>query len=254
MGIILPMNFDWHNTLMLIVALFSVAMLYSSVGHGGASGYLMVFALAGMAPASMRPTALAMNLGVTLLATIAFFRAGAFRWHLLWPFLVASIPFAWLGGTIQLKDSLFGLLLGISLLAAASRLVLAVFVKEGQTRKVPLPVALLCGAIIGLISGLIGVGGGIFLTPLLILFRWADARSAAAVTAPFIFLNSVAGLFGMGSRHAVNLHPGLCWFLLAALAGGWIGACWGGRTAAPRALRGLLAFVLMVAAMKLLFA
>jgi uncharacterized membrane protein YfcA len=240
------MTTDW---LYLLAPLFFVAALYGAVGHGGASGYLAVMALASVAPAVMKPTALTLNLAVSLIGTVLFFRAGHFAWRLFWPFAVTSIPFAFLGGRLDIPTHVFKLLLAVALGFAALRLLLPA-PKADDIRPAPLPLVLFFGALMGLASGLIGVGGGIFLTPLLLLMRWSHTKTAAAVSAPFIFVNSAAGLAG----HSASLHhlPS-AWALLAlvVIAGGGIGAFWGSRNARLAQLRPILAAVLGIASLKL---
>ncbi len=237
---------DW---LYLLIPLFLVAALYGTVGHGGASGYLAVMALASVAPAVMKPTALTLNLAVSLIGTVLFFRAGHFAWRLFWPFAVTSIPFAFLGGRLDVPTHVFKLLLAFALGFAALRLLLPA-PKNEELRPAPIIWVLVAGALMGVLSGLIGVGGGIFLTPLLLLMRWADTKTAAAVSAPFIFVNSAAGLAG----HAASLdHLPSTWPWLAAVvvAGGFIGARWGAGSARATQLRPALALVLAVACVKL---
>lgn len=229
---------------------FLVASLYASVGHGGASGYLAVMVLMGIASEVMRPTALTLNLTVSLAGTILFFRAGHFAWNRFWPFAVVSIPFAYIGGSMAVSPQIFNVLLAIALAVAAGRLVFTS--AEAPTLRQPgIPTIVLTGASIGWVSGLIGVGGGIFLTPLLLFFRWADPRTAAAVSAPFIFVNSAAGLFG--HRELIHHLPAF-WPILAitVLTGGIIGARWGSRAARMPQIKIVLALVLTVALGKLL--
>lgn len=237
---------DW---LALLVPFALIAALYASVGHGGASGYLAVMALAGVAPVVMKPTALVLNLVVSLLGTILFFRAGHFAWRLFWPFAIVSIPFAFLGGRLDMPPGVFRALVALALGFAAARL-LWPSNAVSATRSPPVLAVIIAGASIGLVSGLIGVGGGIFLTPLLLVCRWADVKTAAAVSAPFIFVNSAAGLAG----HAASLHAlPTVWPLLAAavVAGGLVGGRWGSRVARAAHLRPALALVLAIAAAKL---
>lgn len=237
---------DWAY---LVLPLFVVAVLYGAVGHGGASGYLAVMALAGIVPAVMKPTALTLNLAVSIIGTVLFFRAGHFAWRLFWPFAVTSVPFAFLGGRLDLPTHVFKLLLALALAFAALRLLLP-SPKSTDLRAAPFVWLLIAGAIIGLVSGLIGVGGGIFLTPLILLARWSDTKTAAAVSAPFIFVNSAAGLAG----HSSSLHNlPTAWPLLAlaVVIGGFIGARWGSINARASQLRPALAIVLGIASLKL---
>lgn len=234
---------------LLPAALFLVAALYAAVGHGGASGYLAVMALAGFTPAVMRPTALTLNLAVSLIGTLFFVRRGWFRSRLFWPFAFASVPFAYLGGRAHLSGPIFNFLLAGALVCAASRLLMPAR-SEAQIRAIPVWAVAVTGAAIGLVSGAIGVGGGIFLTPLLILCRWSDAKTAAAVSAPFIFVNSCAGLLGAKTTFA-NLPAAWPWMVVAVMAGGALGANWGSGPARSRGLRTALAAVLGAAVVKL---
>lgn len=240
---------DW---LPLLLPLALIAALYASVGHGGASGYIAVMALAGIAPAVMKPTALTLNMAVSLIGTVLFFRAGHFAWRLFWPFAAVSIPFAVLGGRLHVPAGLFRGLVAVALVLAAVRLLLPA-PPTGDVRHPPAAGIVVAGAAIGLLSGLVGVGGGIFLTPLLLFFRWADLKTAAAVSAPFIFVNSAAGLAGnVASLHRLPAAwPRLA---VAVVAGGFLGAKWGSGIARPLHLRPALALVLAVAAAKLVIA
>ncbi|MFN2387506.1 MAG: sulfite exporter TauE/SafE family protein, partial [Thermoanaerobaculia bacterium] len=194
------------TALLLGLLILCAAMLYSSVGHGGASAYLAVMALFGPSPAFMRPTALVLNLFVAGIAAVQFARAGWFRWSLFWPFAVASIPMAFLGGRLSVPDQTYRRILGGVLLFAAVRLALR-FASSAETavRPLPVPLAMALGAVIGVLSGLTGVGGGIFLSPLLLVGRWADPKPTAAVSAAFIWVNSLAGLLGRPA--AIALLP-----------------------------------------------
>ena len=235
---------------MIAAALSLIAVLYAAVGHGGASGYLAVMALAGFEPAVMKPTALTLNLIVSLIGTVMFFRAGHFAWQLFWPFAVVSVPFAFLGGRLGLGAQEFRLLVAVALAFAAVRLLIPTTAKE-KFRSPPVWAIVLAGASIGFASGLIGVGGGIFLTPLILLCGWADTKTAAAVSAPFIFVNSAAGLLGhVKSLH--NIPPSWLLWAAAVMVGGFIGSRWGSRIAQPSHLRRTLAVVLVVAVAKLL--
>lgn len=236
---------------LFLSALFAVAVLYGAVGHGGASGYLAVMTLLSFPPATLRPTALVLNLFVSLVGTVCFFRSGSLRGRMLLPLVAGSIPAAAWGGTRVLSDAWFHGLLALALGFAALRLFWPLR-DESVTRPVSRVTLAGLGAGIGVLSGLVGVGGGIFLTPILILFRWTDARTAAALSAPFIFVNSAAGLLGQ-MKGPVIFAPGLGFMVPAVLAGGCLGATWGsGRAKLPQ-LRAALAVVLIVACTKLVF-
>lgn len=226
-------------------------MLYSSVGHGGASGYLAAMALFGVSAALMKPAALVMNIIVAGLVFARLWRAGFFQPRLFWSFALGSIPLAFLGGAIQLHERAYQYLVAVALLVAAWRLLLTGH--EPPTRTTPrLGVALPVGAALGFVSGLTGVGGGIFLSPLLLLLRWANMRTTAAVSAAFILVNSVAGLAGLLSA-GVKLPDGLTWMMLAAFAGALVGSELAVRRLAPVRLRQLLGVVLAIAAVKMIF-
>lgn len=267
---------DSTDVLLLSLLVLLAAALYSSVGHGGASGYLAAMALFGLAPAVMRPTALCLNLLVSSLASFRFWRAGHFRWRTFWPFAATSVPAAYVGGAITLPTTLYKQLVGLALLFAAARLFLharkltgasdaaaretdaggrttAAAEEEASVRDAPLWLALLLGVLLGLLSGLTGVGGGIFLSPLLLLAGWAGARRTAAVSAAFIFVNSAAGLLG-NPAGVKSVSAALPYFALAALAGGVAGTEFGSRRLPPLWVRRLLAAVLVVAGLKLIFA
>ncbi len=241
------------TVLVLACLMFAAAALYASVGHAGASGYLAAMALFGLAPAVMKPTALTLNVVVAAVATLKFTRAGCFSWRLFWPFALSSVPLAFVGGSLVLTDAVYRRVLGAVLAYAAVRLFWDPPAPSGRAAGgVPLLPALLLGAIIGLLSGMVGVGGGIFLSPLLLLLGWAETRQVSGVSAPFILINSVAGLLG----HLSGLHslPGaLPVWGAAVLVGGWIGADYGSRRLGGRTIRRLLAAVLLVAALKMLF-
>jgi len=229
------------------------AVLYSSVGHGGASAYLAVMALFGVAPAVMRPTALVLNLFVAGIAAVQFARAGHFRWPLFWPFAVASVPMAYLGGRIVLPDATYRRVLGVILVFAAVRLAFRLAAPDdAPPRKLLLPLAVAFGAVIGLVSGVTGVGGGIFLSPLLLAGRWADPKTTAASSAAFIWVNSLAGLLGRPGSIAALPASTVAW-IAAAVAGGLVGSTLGSRRWTSMTLRRLLAAVLIVAAAKLIF-
>lgn len=237
--------------LWICLALLAVSFLYASVGHAGASGYLAVFSLAGMAPEVLRPAALALNLVVAAIASWQFARAGHFRWRLFWPFALLAIPMAFLGGYLDLSGRAFHLLVGLVLLFSALRLLWKPPATETQ-RTPPLPAALGCGAGIGLLAGLTGTGGGIFLTPLLLFMRWATLQRAAATSALFILCNSAAGLLG-NFQAARRLPAEMPFFAASVLAGSITGSYLGSRKFSGPALARLLACVLVLAGAKLLF-
>jgi uncharacterized membrane protein YfcA len=240
---------------LLALAFFLVATLFSSVGHAGASGYLAVMGLLGIAPAVMRPTALALNILVSGIGTWRFARAGLFQWANFWPFAVTSIPCAFLAATLHLSAEWYQRLVALALLIGGLQLILrahAAADTEAQVASPGVPVArgLLAGAAIGTLAGLTGTGGGIFLTPLLLWFGWVATRNAAAVTAPFVLVNSMAGLSGQTVLLG-NLPPALPLWLGAVALGGLIGTWLGTRRLSVASLRRALGAVLLVAAAKM---
>jgi hypothetical protein len=236
---------------LLAVLILAAATLYSSVGHAGASGYLAAMALLSVEPAVMKPSALCLNILVASIATYRFARAGSFSWQLFWPFAVASVPAAYAGGVITLPGEYYRPLVGAVLFFAAIRLL---FSKppamQAPVRPPRRAIGILVGAGIGLLAGLTGTGGGIFLSPLLMFMGWAEARQAAGVSAAFILVNSVAGLTGLLSTW-VPLPPAIPLWAAAAITGGLIGSHYGSRRLQNVALRRLLALVLVVAGYKL---
>ena len=238
------------TAILIIFAIFLVAVLYSSVGHGGASGYLAVMAFFAVAPEVTRPTALVLNLFVASIGTVQFYRAGYFSWRLFLPFAASSIPMAFVGGMIQLPTNVYKVVLGFVLLAAGVRLAIKLKSDE-QVEEPPILACLLIGAIIGLLSGLVGVGGGIFLTPILLLMHWAETRVAAGVSVLFILVNSAAGLAGNYKQVSV-LPPDVWIWIAAAVVGGFIGSTLGSKRFDSITLRRVLAVVLLFAGVKLI--
>lgn len=240
------------NLTLLEAAFFLIALLYSMTGHGGGSGYIAIMALLGMAPQEIKPLALGMNIIVSAVATVHFYRAGHFKQALFLPFVLGSVPLAMLGGYLQLPTRWFNLLMGLALIFAALRIA----VKRPADLPAVSPnfgMAILAGAVIGLLSGLIGVGGGIFLTPLVLLLGWANPRQAAAVSAPFILLNSLSGLAGFSAQATQTLPPGLIWLSLAVLLGGLLGSHLGSRSLPMKAISRVLSVVLLIGGFKLLY-
>ena len=238
---------------LLLGLVFLVAVAYSSVGHGGASGYLAVLSFFGLAPAAMAPSALCLNLLVAGTSFASYRRAGHFVFQLLWPFLLTSIPFAFLGGLVGVTTGVYAVLLGAALLVAALRLLVVAAPKQEESfvRAPSLWVALPVGAAIGFLSGVVGVGGGIFLSPLILLLKWADAKRTAAASAAFIWINSAAGLYGHLLRKEVDWSA-LAWLVAAAALGGLLGSYLGARRFQGLWLRRILGVVLIVASIKLL--
>nr|WP_315395829.1 sulfite exporter TauE/SafE family protein [uncultured Sphingobacterium sp.] len=240
------------DTEIFFIILFVVAFLYASVGHGGASGYLALMALYGVAPQEMKPTALFLNLFVSLTAFIQYYRGNHFKKGIFIPIALASIPFAFLGGMLSIDDHLYKKILGILLLLPIVRFF---FFKNVEDDRLVPPVkwiSILLGAIIGLLSGMIGIGGGIILSPILILLLWTNQKQTAAISAAFIFVNSLAGLGGMLTQ-GITLTSNMILYIVIAFSGGLLGAYLGSKKFNQDVLKYVLATVLLVAAYKLLF-
>jgi len=239
------------TTIALTAGVALVAFLYSTVGHAGASGYIALMSLFGMAPTVIRPTALALNILVACLATWQFWHAGHFSWRLFWPFALASTPLAFLGGFLNLPTDLFKILVGIVLLLSAVRFLVRP-TPDTVAHEPSRPIAFGVGGVLGLLSGLTGTGGGIFLTPLLLFKRWALTKHAAAVSAAFILINSIAAL--VGNLSSTREFPPVALALAAAaLTGGALGSYLGAERLPHTAIKRLLAIVLLIAGSKLIF-
>ncbi|HWP92547.1 MAG TPA: sulfite exporter TauE/SafE family protein [Thermodesulfobacteriota bacterium] len=236
---------------LLTLAVLVVAFLYSSAGHAGASGYIAVMSLFNMAPAEIKSTALVLNILVATIGSWQFWRAGHFSWKLFWPFALLSIPSAFVGGYLNLPTYTFKVLVGIVLLFSAMRFMVHPPAEE-EPQHPSKPLALGVGAGLGLLSGLTGTGGGIFLTPLVIFMHWARTKTASAVSALFILVNSVSGL--LGNISATQSFPAFALPLAAAVVcGGTIGAYLGSRRLPHNTIKRLLAVVLTIAGLKLIF-
>ncbi|NJD54215.1 MAG: sulfite exporter TauE/SafE family protein [Candidatus Methanoperedens sp.] len=238
------------NIIILSGLIFMAGLLYSSVGHAGASGYLAVMALFGLAPDTMKPIALVLNILVAAIASMQFHRAGYFSWNTFWPFAVSSIPFAFIGGSMSIPGNIYKQIVGLVLLFAAYHFFSKKQSATADTSKqIPVLAAILVGAGIGLLSGMVGVGGGIFLTPLVLYMGWAETKQAAGVSAVFILVNSIAGI--AGHLTGVRFLPDTIYILgFAAVLGGTIGSYMGSRRFANETIYQLLAVVLVIAGVK----
>lgn len=238
-----------QSTLLLIL-LAVVAFLYASVGHGGASGYLALLSLFAFPVTFMKPTALVLNILVSAISFYFYYREKKFDWKLFYPFAITSIPFSFLGGSITIETHVYKIILATVLLFAIARL-MGIFGKQkGELKPVNIPLALFIGALIGFLSGLIGIGGGIILSPVILLLGWADIKKSAAVSALFIFVNSISGLSGFLSKGGM-LPVSSVSLIAVVLIGGTLGAYFGSKKMNTQMLRNILALVLLIAVFKL---
>ena len=236
--------------IIFLVAIFTIAFFYASVGHGGATGYLALMALYGFAPEVMRPSALMLNLLVSLIAFLHYYSKGYFRLRLFLPFALASFPMAYLGAGLHVNPMIYKILLGIALLFSAIRLLLKFPGDKPENASHPLESAA-WGAGIGFLSGIIGIGGGVFLSPLILLRRWAGIKETAAISAAFIFINSLSGSLAILPFFSHLNYTQYSWILVAffgAMAGAWSGS----RKLTPVALRYTLSVLLLIVSFKLI--
>jgi uncharacterized membrane protein YfcA len=233
-----------------LLSIFFVAVLYSSVGHGGASGYLAIMTIFSFNPQILRSSALLLNLFVSGMAFLQYNRKGYFKWKLFLPFAVTSVPFAFLGGLISLDSFIYKIILGFCLLIAAFRMILNINTENISKKNISFQVGLAAGAMLGFVSGIIGVGGGIFLSPLLLLLHWADMKETCAVSALFIFVNSAAGFTGI-LLSDLSLSPQIFFWVPIALLGGIIGSYMGSIKISGKVLKYILSLVLFFASIKL---
>ena len=234
------------------ILLFLVAFLYASVGHGGASGYLALMAIFSFSPDVMKPTALLLNVFVSLTAFIQFYRGKHFNWKIFLPFAFASVPMAFAGGLVEVNADIYKKILGLLLLIPVARFLFFANLQVKELKESSVFLSVLIGAVIGLLSGLIGIGGGIILSPVLLLLKWSDMKQTAAISALFIFVNSLSGLAGQWTK-GIDFSPDMYGYVAVAFAGGICGAYFGSLKFRSDILKYLLALVLAVAAYKLLF-
>lgn len=238
---------------LFLAILFIIAALYASVGHGGASGYLALMAIFGFEQYMMKSSALTLNLFVAGIAFYSFYRNGHFKFKVLLPFIIGSVPMAFLGARMQIDAHTYKIILGIFLLIAVSRMF---FSPKGEYESSKTPVfylAVMIGAAVGFFSGMIGIGGGIILSPLLLLLHWSNVKETAGISALFIFLNSVAGLAGLYFNQSFEPNPDILLWSGIGLTGGIVGGFISSNRISPYKLKYLLASVLLVASVKLLF-
>lgn len=243
-------GFSLTEIIAICFAMGIIAILYSCVGHAGASGYIAVLTLAEFSPTAIKPTALLLNIGVSTIVCWQFLGRGYFSWPLYWRFALPAIPLAFLGGYWAWPSSIFNLLVGLVLLFSSFRLLFEI--KEPESQHTPsLSTTVPLGGGLGLLAGLTGTGGGIFLTPLLLVNKWAKARQAAGVSALFIWTNSVAGL--LGNYSSVGQIPSFAIiFLVVVAVGGALGSYLGCNRLSAPAIKRVLALVLLIASYKLI--
>jgi uncharacterized membrane protein YfcA len=233
------------------VLLAVVAFLYSSVGHGGASGYLALMAIFSFPISVMKPSALVLNMFVSGISFFFYYRKNFFKLKLFYPFAISSVPAAFLGGMIPLENNYYKLLLGIVLILAALRLFGFFNSKETRNSKINIPLAVAIGFGVGLLSGMLGIGGGVILSPILLLLGWASLKETAAISSLFIFVNSVAGLSGFFMNE--NRFPTETFYLVPiAVFGGMLGAYYGSGFFSNKVLKYVLATVILLASVKLI--
>jgi len=235
------------------ILLFLAALLYATVGHGGASSYLAIFALSGrVSPEEMRASALVLNLFVSLLSFIGYGQKKHFDSRTFGLLIITSVPAAFLGGMLSIPGDLYKTILGVLLLLVVLRLTGIIGKDKPNLRTMPLAGGLVAGALLGFVSGVIGIGGGIILSPLILLLGWAPIKTTAGVSAAFIFVNSVAGLTGLFFSNQLHLHTDIPWWIAIVVVGGFTGSLLGSRFFSPKLVRYALALVLTVAGTKLL--
>lgn len=239
--------------IVFLLILGIVACLYSSVGHGGASGYMAVMALFGYAPEQIKQSALTLNILVSGIAFWQYRKNGHFNWQLFWPFAIASIPFSFFGSLVHIDPSIYKKIVGLVLIFPSLRLLGLIGREQDQASKINLPLALVFGASIGCLSGMIGIGGGIILSPLILALGWGKIKETGGVSALFIFVNSIAGLSANGWDKLIEFST-TDWYSMIVVAGfGWLGSMWGSRLSNEENIKKILAGVLLFASLKLTF-
>jgi uncharacterized protein len=236
--------------IIIVLSIGVMAFLYASVGHGGASGYLAVMAIFGFTMTTMKPTALLLNIVVSFISFMGYYIGGYFDFKKFMPFAITSIPFSFLGGLMTIDDQVYKIILGFVLLMATARLLLNIEVQKSN--HLNFTYALIIGSTIGFLSGLLGIGGGIILTPILLLMGWADLKQSAAISGLFIFLNSISGLIAYHIK-GFEVNHQMIELIIIAFIGGSLGTYFGVRQFNIKSLKVILAFVLLIATFKLIF-
>ncbi len=234
-----------------IIAIFILAALYASVGHGGASGYLALMALFGFEQYTMKSSALTLNLFVAGVSFYSFFRKGYFKFNVLLPFILGSIPMAFLGARMHINSHAYKIILGLFLLIAISRMIISPKGKYKTSKTPPFYLSVGIGTVVGFFSGMIGIGGGIILSPILLLMHWANVKETAGISAMFILLNSMAGLTGLYFNENFHPVPQILLWAFVGLIGGFTGSYISSKKLSQYKVKLLLAGVLLVASIKL---
>ncbi len=241
-----------YQSILLLISLLVIAFIFSSVGHGGASGYLAMMAIFGIAPAFMKSSALVLNVFVSAIAFVQFYNQGHFKWKLFVAVALLSVPAAYFGAQIPLSDLVYKKVLGIVLLFPILRLLGLFGGLEGGSKSFQWPIAIGIGASIGLLSGMIGIGGGIILSPIILMLAWVNQKEAAAISAPFIFVNSIAGILALVDKPN-SFSPMVFPWVFVGIIGGIIGSYLGSKLYSTNTMNRVLAFVLIIASLKLIF-
>ena len=237
---------------LLLVILLAVSFFYSSIGHGGASGYIAVLTILNLSVSVIRPSALLLNVFVAGISFFQYYTAGYFKWKLFYPFALLSVPLAYAGSFIELDHIWYKRIVGICLILAVFRILGFFDPKEVRPDKeLPLAAGLSIGAALGFLSGVIGIGGGIILSPVILLFRWGNLKETSAVSALFIVVNSLAGILGL-IKQGFTWPSEIALWIPVVVIGGFVGAWWGSRKAGNTALKYVLSLVLGFAALKLI--
>jgi uncharacterized protein len=241
-----------YQTILLLISLLAIAFIFSSVGHGGASGYLAMMAIFGVAPAFMKSSALVLNVFVSAIAFVQFYNQGHFKWKLFLAVALLSVPAAYFGATIPLSDAVYKKVLGVVLLIPIIRLFGLFGGLNGGDKKFQWYFALGIGASIGLLSGMIGIGGGIILSPIILMLGWTNQKEAAAISAPFILVNSIAGIIAIVDKPD-SFSPMVFPWVFVGIIGGLMGSYLGSKLYSNATMNKVLAIVLLIASLKLIF-
>ena len=237
---------------LILVCILIMAFLYASVGHGGASGYHAVMALFAVEAILMKSTALTLNIFVAGISFYHYQKAGYFKWKLFLPFALGSIPLSYLGGSIDIQSDIYKGILGFFLVFASLKMLGVIGKEKEGWVKLPFGLGIILGGILGFISGLIGIGGGIILSPVLLIFRWAKMKEAAAISSLFIFVNSISGLIGIVNSGNYKPIDDIWVWIIIVIIGGFVGSYFGSKKISSKGVQYLLAFVLSLASIKLL--